>query len=228
MAAKILSIFIDESGDFGKFESHCPFYLVTMILHDQSHDINELVSKFDEHLCNAGFPIHAVHSGPLIRRESDLYINLEREERRFLFNALFNFARKLDFQFLCIQMKKSPENDRIQFTSKLSNAIATKIRENSNLWASFDKIIIYYDNGQMELTKILTAVFSSLLDHVEFRKVKPVDYKLFQIADMVCTLKLLALKLKYGLQFTKSEHDFFETSRRLKKNYLKYIEKKEI
>lgn len=130
MAAKILSIFIDESGDFGKFESHCPFYLVTMILHDQSHDINELVSKFDEHLCNAGFPIHAVHSGPLIRRESDLYINLEREERRYLFNALFNFARKLDFQFLCIQMKKSPENDRIQFTSKLSNAIATKIHRN--------------------------------------------------------------------------------------------------
>lgn len=227
MADKILSIFIDESGDFGNFEKHCPFYLVTMVLHDQSHEISDLVAKFDEHLKFTGFPVHAIHSGPLIRRES-IYRDVVRERRRYLFNALFNFGRKLEFSFMCFRIKKSRDDDRIQLTSKLSKIIAAKIRENLYLWGSFDKIIVYYDNGQMELTKILTTVFSILLKNVVFRKVKPIDYKLFQIADMICTLELLAVKLKNGFSFTKSEHDFFETPRAFKKNYLKYVEKKEI
>ena len=39
MAEKILSVFIDESGDFGAYEHHAPYYLVAMVLHDQSVDI---------------------------------------------------------------------------------------------------------------------------------------------------------------------------------------------
>ena len=34
---KILSVFIDESGDFGPYEPHAPYYLVAMILHDQNN-----------------------------------------------------------------------------------------------------------------------------------------------------------------------------------------------
>jgi len=227
MSEKVLSIFIDESGDFGKFEKHCPFYLVTMVLHNQSYDISDFVVKFDEHLSNANFPIHAIHSGPLIRREKE-YSDIERDRRHYLFNSLFHFARKLDINYLCIRLKKSPDDDKIRFTTKLSKIIAEKIRENTSLWNSFDKIIIYYDNGQTELTGILTAVFNALLNHVDIRKVKPIDYKLFQIADMICTLELLAFKIENGLNFSKSEHDFFINPHDFKKNYLKYIEKKEI
>ena len=79
-------------------------------------------------------------------------------------------------------------------TSKVSKALAYVLRNNENFWNSFDKVIIYYDNGQIELTKILTSVFSTLYTHVEFRKVKPVDYKLFQIADLICTMELLSEK----------------------------------
>ena len=92
MSEKVLSIFIDESGDFGKFEKHCPFYLVTMVLHNQSYDISDFVVKFDEHLSNANFPIHAIHSGPLIRREKE-YSDIERDRRHYLFNSLFGFAK---------------------------------------------------------------------------------------------------------------------------------------
>ena len=41
MAHKTLSIFIDESGDFGKYDFHSPNYYVAMVLHDQSIDISE-------------------------------------------------------------------------------------------------------------------------------------------------------------------------------------------
>jgi hypothetical protein len=31
---KTLSVFIDESGDFGSYEAHAPYYLVAMVLHN--------------------------------------------------------------------------------------------------------------------------------------------------------------------------------------------------
>ncbi|MCD7763151.1 MAG: hypothetical protein LUI14_08105 [Lachnospiraceae bacterium] len=96
MAEKTLSVFIDESGDFGPYETHAPYYLVSMVLHDQSIDISGNISAFESHLRNLGYTEHAVHTGPLIRRES-VYKNDLVENRKQLFNALFNFSRKLDY-----------------------------------------------------------------------------------------------------------------------------------
>ena len=112
-------------------------------------------------------------------------------------------------------------------TSKVSKALADVLRSNEDFWNSFDKVIIYYDNGQIELTKILTSVFSTLYTHVEFRKVKPVDYKLFQIADLICTMELLSEKAETN-SFTRSEIEFFDNIRDFKKNYLKHLKKKSL
>ena len=57
---------------------------------------------------------------------------------------------------------------------------------------------------------------------VEFRKVKPVDYKLFQVVDLVCTMELLSEKTD-NRSFSRSEMEFFCSMRDFKKNYLKYI-----
>ena len=226
MQDKILSVFIDESGDFGAFEPHSPYYLVAMILHNQSIDISSNISNFETHLTNLGYPQHAVHTGPLIRRES-VYSNDLIEERKRLFNALFHFARKLNINYSCIKIKKSECKDVIDLTAKLSKAIAANLRDHKSFWNSFDNVIIYYDNGQIELTKILTSVFNTLYTHVEFRKVKPVDYKLFQVADLICTLELLSEKAEINL-LSKSEIEFFGSSRDFKKNYLKHIQKKKL
>lgn len=224
MSEKILSIFIDESGDFGPYEAHAPYYLVSMVLHNQNTDISKNIKIFDSHLLSLGYQNHAIHTGPLIRRES-VYSNDLIEERKRLFNALFNFARKLDFQYCCIKVKKSECPDVITMTSKISKALSDVLRSNESFWNNFNKVIIYYDNGQIELTKILTSVFSTLYTHVEFRKVKPLDYKLFQIADLICTMELLAKKAENN-SFTNSEMEFFDNIRDFKKNYLKHIRKK--
>lgn len=91
---------------------------------------------------------------------------------------------------------------------KQAKLIVEQIRKNQEYLSSFDKILVYYDNGQVELTKILTSVFYSLFSNVEFRKVKPVEYKLFQFADLICTMELLAKKAENN-SFTRSENDFF-------------------
>jgi hypothetical protein len=74
MAEKTLSIFIDESGDFGPYEVHAPYYIVAMVLHNQDIDLSENIKSFDVHLQNLGYTQHAIHTGPLIRRES-VYFN---------------------------------------------------------------------------------------------------------------------------------------------------------
>lgn len=221
MSEKLLSIFIDESGDFGAYEPHAPYYFVAMVLHDQSIDIGSSIHAFEEHLSNLGYPHHAVHTGPLIRRES-VYQSDLMENRRRLYNALFHFARRLDIRYTFAMVKKAECPDVISMTERLSRALASALREHAEFLDSYDRIIVYYDNGQIELTKLLISVFSTLYAHVEFRKVKPVDYKLFQVADLICTTELLEEKAA----LSRSELDFFGSKRDFRKNYLKPIRKK--
>ena len=45
---KTLSIFVDESGDFGCFEPHCPYYLFSLVFHDQDQSIEEQTSALED------------------------------------------------------------------------------------------------------------------------------------------------------------------------------------
>lgn len=137
---------------------------------------------------------------------------------------MFHFFRKLDIKYTCVKIKKEEGSDVIAMTTKLAKEIANIIRWHKSFWNSFERVIVYYDNGQIELTKILTSVFSTLYAHVEFRKVKPVDYKLFQVADLICTMELLSEKAAVN-SFSNSELEFFDNIRDFKKNYLKHIYK---
>ena len=92
---------------------------------------------------------------------------------------------------------------------------------------SLDSIKVYYDNGQIELTRIISSVFNTLLEDVTFRKVIPSDYRLFQVADLICTMKLIELKLEANA-LSKSELLFFGDERTLKKNYLKPLSEKQL
>ena len=80
--------------------------------------------------------------------------------------------------------------------------------------------LIAVRNTYPDYTMSITRQF----EDVEFRKALPKDYKLFQAADMICTMELLSLKLKNeGL--SKSELTFFGNTRDLKRNYLRQIKK---
>ena len=143
---KELSIFIDESGDFGSYEPHFPFYIITMVFHEQRHPIVEAIEKLDQ--------------------------------------------------------------------------------EQWDEFRSHEIIKVYYDNGQVEVSKILSSVFHALLSNVEFRRVMPEAYKLFQVADLICSMELVRIKLEMNT-LSKSEQTFFGNIRDLKKNYLKPLARKE-
>lgn len=117
-------------------------------------------------------------------------------------------------------------SDVVEITGKLSKQISDFIRDHYEIFLSFDDVKIYYDNGQVEVSKILSSVFNALLPNPIFRKVMPIDYKLFQVADLLCSLELVKLKMENN-QFSKSEQSFFGHIGDLKKNYLKPLSKKE-
>ena len=224
---KTLSIFIDESGDFGDYTKHSPYYMVSMVLHDQSIDISADITTLDRHIIEIGFPIHAVHTGPIIRRESYYYENKNFMDRYRLLNAMYHFTRKLDIHYICPCIDKSNCSDPLDIIAKLSREMSGQIRDHYDFFNSYKKIIIYYDNGQHELTKIITSIFSTLFVNVEYRKVQPSDYKLFQVADLICTWELLAKKAD-TTGFTRSEIEFFDSPSKFMKNRYKLISKKKL
>lgn len=188
-------------------------------MHNQDKSIGEQVEHLRRHVVEMGFDEnHAIHSAPLIRRESD-YEHMGMQSRRKLFRYLLTFMRLCDISYKSFAFKKRELAEHDALVSKMSRDIGSFVKENLTFFQSFDKIIVYYDGGQKEITNIINAVFNVLLD-AEIRRVIPSDYRLFQAADMACTLELLDLKYR-SRTLSLSEVEFFRGERNLHKNNLK-------
>lgn len=223
---KELSIFIDESGDFGSYEVHSPFYIFTLVFHDQSKSIHAQIEHLKSNLTDMGLDDdHCFHAGPIIRREAD-YANMDIPERRRLINRIITFTKKVDIQYATFYVDKKHISDSVSLTVGLSKQLSAFIKNEYAFFDSFDKVIIYYDNGQVELGKMLATIFTVLIPHAEFRKVVPADYRLFQVADLICTMKLISLKAEVHT-LSKSESSFFGSMRDLNKNYIKPLRTKQ-
>ena len=226
-----LSIFIDESGDFGPYEKHSPYYVLSMVFHDQGDDIGGHLDGIHGALMDRGLDRnHAIHTGPLIRREKD-YQAMEMAARRSLFRVLVEFVRHCKITHRSWVFSKRELGDSDRLVAAMSRSLGQFIQDNYAYFTSWDRIVVYYDNGQKEVTNIVNSVFNALLSSAEVRKVSPADYSLFQAADLCCTLALLKQKIgTTGL--SSSEEDFFATKRgnaerTLKKGYLKTMGLKE-
>lgn len=222
---KELSIFVDESGDFGAYEKNSPFYIFSLVFHDQAHTIEQQIKLLEEGLNNLNLSKeHCFHAGPIIRREED-YQFLSIKERRRCLNRIMTFAKNIDISYTVFSIEKKHLSSSLDLTVQLSKKLSNFIRENSGFFSEFDHIVLYYDNGQVELGKLLATVFSILLPQTEIRKVTPVNYRLFQVADLICTFELISLKSEHHI-LSKSEENFFGSMRDMKKNYLKPMLKK--
>lgn len=197
-----------------------------MVLHDQRVNISENIRKLNESLGYLGYADEqAIHTEPLIRRETP-YREYAPNERRAIFSKLYYFTLNCDIQYKSFVFKKDEYKDIFKLEAKMAKEISLFIRENLSYFQSFDKVILYYDNGQHELNRILNTVLATELTDYDVRRVQPNDYKLFQVADLICTLELLKQKIK-NAQMTRSETLIFHSKRDLNKDFLKGIHKKQ-
>lgn len=96
---KELSIFVDESGDFGDYNSrYAPQYIFTLVFHEQADSISADIKRLDFEMANLGYFNHVVHTSPLIRKE-EVYCNLLPNERRAILTRLFFFAKTAPIKY---------------------------------------------------------------------------------------------------------------------------------
>ena len=140
---------------------------------------------------------------------------------------MLNFVNMCPIRYMTVAVDRKEAADKIKLSGKLAKEINTAFREYSDFFMEFDKVIVYYDNGQIELSAILNAVFSIYFSNVEFRKAEPQKYRLLQAADFICSMELLKIK-KNEKRLSKSEEKFFYKPQELKKTLFKSIEKKKM
>lgn len=224
-----LSIFIDESDDFGPAVPHSPFYILSVVFHDQRDDISGRLDHIHGALLDRGLrPSHAIHTGPLIRREDD-YRWMSLQDRRSLFRVLVDFVRVCGVSHHSWVFRKRDFADGDALLGAMARELGALIRENPEYFADWDRIVIYYDNGQKEITNLVNSVFNAHLTTVEVKRADPSEYSLFQAADLCCTLALLRAKIA-TIGLSSSERDFFSTAkdsaeRSLRKGYFKTMDR---
>lgn len=116
--------------------------------------------------------------------------------------------------------------DSVEAVGKLAKQISEFVREKYDEFLDCDYVKIYYDKGKVEVSRLLSTVFNALLPRGQIKRVIPSDYRLFQAADMLCSMELLQLKIDNSI-VSASEKEFFGNMRDLKKNCLKQIKKSE-
>jgi len=185
----------------------------------------ELAGKLDAAL--APFQLkNAVHTGPLIRREEE-YKEVDIAVRRQIFQRLFTFARASQTTYHPFIADKRHVTSRKELSDIISKQIRSFLFEHLSFFQGYDRVVLYYDFGQAELTKILVNAFGDILNGVEVHKVLPADSRLFQATDLLCTLELLALKAE-SKALSRSEFNFFRSANDLTRTYIKPIQKKRI
>lgn len=228
MENKVLSIFVDESGCFQYPDLDSRFYILGMVFHNQTINVAQRITELDHSLEALGIDLETFifHAGPLIRREKG-YEYFSRHMRGKIYSRMLNFARKIDFKYHCLNVDKKYISSPLQIVTRLNTQLNEFITSHREFLSSLGTVKVYYDCGQAPITNLLHKSFAGIGCQVEFAQgVQPRNYKLFQLADLICTLTLVRLKIESGERLSESEHRFFGGARAFRHNELKFLNSK--
>ena len=143
-----LSIFVDESGDFGINSKASEYYVVSMVFHNQNHNIEQRIEQLNQELRYLGYTSdHAIHTEPLIVRRNE-YENLTVQQRRKILQKLYFFTIKSNIKYKQFYFLKKDIKDTFDLKLKIIKEITSFFKEHYIEFSSYSKLILYYDNGQ--------------------------------------------------------------------------------
>ena len=138
---------------------------------------------------------------------------------------MFTLGLPIKIKTFCY-FKKDFNEDILKMQAKMTKDLYNFFLSFNEMFKGY-KLKIYYDNGQNLITRLLNLNLALTTIDYEFKKeVHARDYRLYQVADFVTTVRLLELKLKNN-ELSKTEKLMID-DRHLKKNYIKAINKKEL
>lgn len=205
---KRLNIFVDETGEFGFGDGASELYGVSFTFHEQKDDIISEINKLNDKLSKIGYT-DMIHMADLIMRRND-YKNFSMAKRKNIFYAIYQFSKRIKVKYKTIIIdKKYTDNGRI-LKQKLSLEINNMIKEREKYFDKFDKIVMYYDNGQEVLGTILDSIFLRFNGFEHRVSFNHKEKRLFQVSDMLTYIDKYDYKYKHKISFTKSEKYFFD------------------
>lgn len=207
---KRLNIFVDETGEFGFGKGASELYGVSFTFHEHDDDIMTELTKLNERLERIGYT-NMIHMADLIMRRED-YKNFDIAKRKSIFNAIYNFSRKIPVKYQTIIIDKKYTDSARVLRQQLSSEINKMIKDHETYFEKFDQIVMYYDNGQETLGTILDSIFLRF-DGFEHRiEFDHKEKRLFQVSDMLTYIDKYDYKYKHKMDFTRGEKYFFTTA----------------
>lgn len=213
---KRLNIFVDETGDFGFENGSSQLYGVSFTFHDQNNDITPEINNLNDRLKRIGYT-GMIHMANLIMKRCE-YAKFSLIIRKSIFKSLFHFSRKVDVKYNTIIVDKKYINDSSLLRKKLLFEINSMIKKIDKYLNKYDKIVLYYDNGQEVLGKILDQAFTKFSGFEHIISFNHEEKRLFQLTDMLTYLDKYYYKYIHKKGFTKGEKFFF-TEEEMRKIY---------
>ena len=204
---EILNIFIDESGDFGVNDKASDLYVVSFVYLSSLDNTEPFLNALKKRLNKLQFT-KMIHTADLIRNKGD-YKYLSINQRQSIFNSLFVFTKRSPIKLKSIIVSKKYTDTYKLLKKQLTIELNELVSNNYKFFQKFYKIIIYYDNGQSQLTSILEDVFKNFnISFIsDFDKTKE---KLFQVADMLTFIDKYYYKFQHKLYISKNEKIFLK------------------
>lgn len=220
-----LSVFVDESG---VQEGNTPYYLVTLVLHDQNEEIGNNIRNYEEHLSAASLPDIPFHSTPLLRG-NEAYRSLSSQQRKQLLVNFSTFTRKLPIQYVTFSYESKIFKSQEVLTRLVRKDLANFIYEHYEFLCSFETIKIFYNDGQRAVSHAMKESFKYMLsrESLLFPKTDYRKYRLAQVADYICSIELAAIKYQNGMH-TFTDERFYGKNEAFHKNFYKKISKKRL
>ena len=150
---KRLNIFIDETGEFGFGKGSSELYGLSFTFHEHDLDVMTEITKLNDRLEKIGYT-NMIHMAHLIMGKGE-YNSFDISMRKSIFNAIYQFSRRIPVTYRTIIVDKRYTDSNRSLKSKISFEINKMVKEKEDYFSKFDKIVLYYDNGQEILGTIL-------------------------------------------------------------------------
>ena len=204
---KRLNIFVDETGEFGYGVKSSMLYGISFTFHEQDNDISGELNNLNNRLMKIGYT-NMIHMSDLIMRRGD-YSKFDIKMRKSIFNSIYQFSRKIPVKYHTIIIDKRFIDNRNVLRKQIINEVNQMIKNNEGYFNKFDKIVMYYDNGQEPLGYILDSLFIRFNSYEHRVKFDHVEKRLFQVSDMLTYVDKAIYKHKKNIKYEKSELYFF-------------------
>lgn len=202
-----LNIFIHESGDFGFTEGSSELYAVSFTIHESDDSIINDLEHLNNRLQKADYD-GMIHLADLIARRGD-YAHFDLNQRQNIFWSIFFFSKRVKVKIHTIIVDKRFKNNKTQLNRELASEINNFFNSISDYMKEFEKVVVYYDNGQDALGAIIDTLLinkTNVEHRIEF------DHKekrLFQVSDMLTFVDKIVYKHQNNIPMTKVEKYFF-------------------